>query len=558
MALQLNDSELRVDDHPVHNEGDVGKTPSRPDDGTDAPAKDKDEKTVGHKQRGVMAAVDSSVEFLGFWFGAARFDVRAQETMKANPQLKRTNTIVKKKKKPKHVIAAGADAAINATAAATQQVVHAGAAVTGQAVQAGTAITNQAVNAGAAMTTQTVNIAQQAGTAVVGAAVQAEEATVHAGQATVKEAKKQGKAAVKALTFVNKKLARLESKGSLTKVQKWEESILTRIKSHLDRDGDGNISIEEVLTSGVEGHEVQEDMMLQHYPIFILVQITLGVVIWAIFALANSDLSGVQGLDSLFKGQTGMTVHIDCKDTRGELWRWFTYQFTHAGAAHVMMNALMCLILGIPLEGFHGFFRMAGIFNIGVVSGAVCVAVSATHSNVVGMSGGCYALMGMHAADVLINYSEKKYRRVTILGLLVLAAMDFLQTMLNTGKGTTSHAAHFGGFLGGLAAGILFEKNMRVTKCERALQIVIVFAAISSLLFCFIWFMQWPPKSLWDDSAWCWVRQISNATLFGKPNYVCVRCHSEGCIRQWQQQQHQSDVSFKECDRFNVWQYKEV
>merc|ERR1719210_44468 len=71
------------------------------------------------------------------------------------------------------------------------------------------------------------------------------------------------------------------------------------------------------------------------------------------------------------------------------------------------MNCLLALIFGISLEGFHGPIRMFIMFNSGVLGGACCYLVSDVHTRVVGMSGGCYALLGMHFGDLIINFHEE-------------------------------------------------------------------------------------------------------------------------------------------------------
>lgn len=42
------------------------------------------------------------------------------------------------------------------------------------------------------------------------------------------------------------------------------------------------------------------------------------------------------------------------EDVRSQFYRWFSYQFSHIGIKHVGMNMFMNLIMGIPLEKFHG------------------------------------------------------------------------------------------------------------------------------------------------------------------------------------------------------------
>ena len=42
---------------------------------------------------------------------------------------------------------------------------------------------------------------------------------------------------------------------------------------------------------------------------------------------------------------------------REEIWRFFSYQFLHAGFQHIFGNMLFQLVFGIPLEMVHGSLR---------------------------------------------------------------------------------------------------------------------------------------------------------------------------------------------------------
>jgi len=161
--------------------------------------------------------------------------------------------------------------------------------------------------------------------------------------------------------------------------------------------------------------------------------------------------------------------------------------------------------------------------------------------------------MGMHLADLLINFAEKRYRSMTILGLLILACVDVATYALKTGDDSTSYSAHIGGVTGGLLFGVLFERNLRVRKCERVLQVISAVVAAMAIVFCLIWFLHWPPRSIWDITPWCWARQVSNHSLFGTAYYGCVRCYSLECVQQWEQQQHKLKVDPWICGKLGLW-----
>merc|ERR1712176_1626954 len=131
-----------------------------------------------------------------------------------------------------------------------------------------------------------------------------------------------------------------------------------------------------------------------------------------------------------------------------------------------MVNMTQCILLGIPLEAFHGTIKMLLMFNLGVFGGACCCAISATHDVIVGMSGGCYALLGMHFADLIMNWKQKRFRIPTLILLLTLAEVDIVSSLfvMTTGK---SNSAHVGGFVVGIILGIQIGTNLYVNNAER-------------------------------------------------------------------------------------------
>lgn len=214
-----------------------------------------------------------------------------------------------------------------------------------------------------------------------------------------------------------------------------------------------------------------------------------------------------------------------CEDYRWQIWRALTYQFTHGSLTHVSMNVLANLLYGIPLEGIHGSFLLFVMYNTGVFGGAVCALVNDPHIAVVGMSGGCYALIGMHLADLLINWHHKRYRLLTVAMIFFLAVVD-LWTFAAANK-DISHSAHLGGYVAGTLVGLLIGKDKREEQWERYLKFAAFMVGAGLLTFCFGWsVLQWPPRDIWDEFPWCWARQV-------KGRGVCLRCADQKCIDHW-------------------------
>eukprot|EP00429_Kryptoperidinium_foliaceum_P037823 CAMPEP_0176162766 /NCGR_PEP_ID=MMETSP0120_2-20121206/83271_1 /TAXON_ID=160619 /ORGANISM="Kryptoperidinium foliaceum, Strain CCMP 1326" /LENGTH=483 /DNA_ID=CAMNT_0017500275 /DNA_START=13 /DNA_END=1463 /DNA_ORIENTATION=+ len=207
----------------------------------------------------------------------------------------------------------------------------------------------------------------------------------------------------------------------------------------------------------------------------------------------------------------------ECQDYRLQIWRWFTYQFTHDGIIHVLLNCFLLLALGIPLEEMHGHLRMIYLFNIGVFGGACCSMVLDPHTAVVGCSGGCYALIGVHLADLMLNWSQKKFRIPTLVIVVLLIFVGLLGAWTSLSPAGTSHTAHLGGAVAGLCAGLTFIKNIKVEHCERYIISAAWVIGLSLGIFCVVWlFVQdGGPRSLEEalagEKGWCWYAQTMEA-----------------------------------------------
>uniref|UniRef100_A0A671LG68 rhomboid protease n=1 Tax=Sinocyclocheilus anshuiensis TaxID=1608454 RepID=A0A671LG68_9TELE len=65
-------------------------------------------------------------------------------------------------------------------------------------------------------------------------------------------------------------------------------------------------------------------------------------------------------------------------------------------------NALLQLMIGVPLEMVHGVLRISLLYMAGVVAGSLTVSITDMRAPVVGGSGGVYALCSAHLANVVM------------------------------------------------------------------------------------------------------------------------------------------------------------
>mmetsp|Transcript_121842 Transcript_121842/g.192997 ORF Transcript_121842/g.192997 Transcript_121842/m.192997 type:complete len:482 (-) Transcript_121842:462-1907(-) len=300
-----------------------------------------------------------------------------------------------------------------------------------------------------------------------------------------------------------------------------------------------------------------------HFPFFTLAHTIVAFSLWLVFSFQQEDKNVPwrmkrAGLDSLLPDKTDLRIGLECVDTRFQVWRWWTYQYTHIGITHVMMNSLLNLFLGLQIEGFHGTLRTVLMYNVGVLGGALSFFVSDVHHAAVGMSGGCYSLIGMHLGCLILNWSQRrrKYRRAKLFFLLLLAMIDIITAnvaVTDSGDTTVSHSIHFGGYVGGLLIVVVIGRNLVVTRSEHVFIAVALFTGVSLVIFCLAWGMSWPPQTVFEQVRWCWTRQVNNQQLFGNLDWHCVRCGDQACIDEWSREKYIDLVSMASCEKRGGW-----
>ena len=88
----------------------------------------------------------------------------------------------------------------------------------------------------------------------------------------------------------------------------------------------------------------------------------------------------------------------------------------------------------------------------------------------VGASGGVYALIFAHLANVMLNWAEMKNAVLRLTLLIVFSVADTANAMyyryIATSKQKVSYAAHFAGAIVGVLMGALVLKNLKLLKWE--------------------------------------------------------------------------------------------
>jgi len=157
---------------------------------------------------------------------------------------------------------------------------------------------------------------------------------------------------------------------------------------------------------------------------------------------------------------------------------------------------------------FHtGHFNLLLVYQFGVALGALTCAFTDIHRAVVGASGGVYTLIGLHAADVLLNFRAMSdpIRRLSRAFLCtVVPAMDVLVYLFVYASDDTSYSAHGGGLAAGFLLGLATLQPVYDTRCHTygvrplAALLLVAFAA-----FAILWEQTtYPPEYLYNGVPW--------------------------------------------------------
>lgn len=186
--------------------------------------------------------------------------------------------------------------------------------------------------------------------------------------------------------------------------------------------------------------------------------LALNCLVFAVYVVPHAVPLDLWGIYEVAMGEKVSGVPVSMADPWPGL---ASYMFGHAGAAHLVMNMLMLLMVGRQLEERAGI-RLVVIYVIGGLVGALA------HMTYSGLLGQDVPLIGASAAVSGVFGAAIAYRTVGVGSILyfivVMNIVPFFGTM--TGflpEDGVSHVSH----LGGAVAGLVFGAGFVIAGCIR-------------------------------------------------------------------------------------------
>jgi rhomboid-related protein 1/2/3 len=255
--------------------------------------------------------------------------------------------------------------------------------------------------------------------------------------------------------------------------------------------------------AGLETTDSPRRYLYRHVPWFVLGTslAQVAVFVWYASDRKISWTQPVAGPDACVMAVSSRPP--ECADLRGQVWRLACNQFVHKGVGHVLSNVLMFLLFGVPLEMAHGAWRVGLLFTTGVVYGNLSEISLRAGRRLVGSSGGVYCMLGVHATNLYLNWSEipARWFRVVLLGSLAVADLVHYGVLYQSGVG---YAAHAGGYAFGVLGSALVLRNVRWRFHEKVVAAVLgtIHATWTTLLL--VWYVAkiYPRRGLLEDTSY--------------------------------------------------------
>uniref|UniRef100_A0A8C6VHR9 Rhomboid-related protein 3 n=1 Tax=Naja naja TaxID=35670 RepID=A0A8C6VHR9_NAJNA len=174
---------------------------------------------------------------------------------------------------------------------------------------------------------------------------------------------------------------------------------------------------------------------------------------------------------------------------RAQAWRYLTYIFMHAGIEHLGLNVVLQLLVGVPLEMVHGATRIGFVYIAGVIAGSLAVSIADMTAPVVGSSGGVYALISAHLANIVMWWLCVTYCFISLSVSFEFGRAVWLRFYPSAYPPCPhpSFVAHLGGVGVGITLGVVILRNYEQRLQDQSVWWIFVSMYMVFVLFAIFW-----------------------------------------------------------------------
>jgi len=192
-----------------------------------------------------------------------------------------------------------------------------------------------------------------------------------------------------------------------------------------------------------------------------------------------------------------VSLYPNCKDQRGQIWRFFSSAIVHADIGHIFLNTLFLYPFIYLIESAHGFKKTAFILSMICIYSGIIFTYFNPYSTVVGCSNLVFGFNGSILADLLTNYHnmDGSYRFLCLFLVIFTSMLEIISyTLLFNDR--IAYESHWSSWIIGLLFGLIIFTD-RITK---KFNLKFVFIAGNLLSYVTVFFLysyitNWPPEA---------------------------------------------------------------
>jgi membrane associated rhomboid family serine protease len=224
---------------------------------------------------------------------------------------------------------------------------------------------------------------------------------------------------------------------------------------------------------------------------YLYVLIGINVVLFTI-SLLFSFIAGSGGINP----DPSIVAYLGALNTnaviyQGEVWRFVTALFLHAGLLHIVLNMWALWQIGGIVERYYGDKVLLVIYVLGGIGGGLLSCLTLGSSFSVAASGAVFALIGLLLSGILARRRFGPQLPLSIndiLPTILLTLAVGLNPMLRI-----DNMAHIGGLVSGFLLGLLIQpyqvsmrKNITIVNVGFVSSLVFIIISIMLMFISFI------------------------------------------------------------------------